>query len=64
MQRRTGLRASVMSSRIALATATCALTLLAIAVALAAPALGACPNEASRVGASASLGKERGDGGW
>jgi hypothetical protein len=39
----------------AFAAATCAFVLAAIAAVLAAPALGACPNEASRVGASAAL---------
>lgn len=50
MQRSAGLRGPIGVA--ALAAATCAIVLVA---ALATPALAACPNEASRVGASAAL---------
>jgi hypothetical protein len=52
LQRKAGLRGPIGIA--ALAAATCALALAATA-ALAIPAPGACPNESSRVGASAAL---------
>jgi hypothetical protein len=55
VQRSAGPRGPRRSSGTALALATCAFALLASAAALATPALGACPNESSRVGASAGL---------
>lgn len=53
LQRSTGLLGPI--GVVTAAAVTCAFVLVAAAAALATPALGACPNEASRVGASGSL---------